>query len=64
MLDISRIIDLDRYPLDQPDCRKYRNLIECRRRRLAALLCYDREPGTVIGQSHIEDLERGLPRAS
>ena len=37
--DATDLIDLDRYPLDQPDCARYRNLLEECRRDLRADGC-------------------------
>ncbi len=35
--------------------------VEGERRRIVALFCYDRNPGTTFDQGYIEELEQGLP---
>ena len=94
--DINQIIDLERYPLDQPDHPAYAQLlaagrrsledkalfsmalgdfnvfmgdlslyrvtpVEGARKRIVALFCYDRNPGTTFDQWYITQLSQGLP---
>ena len=46
---IGQIIDLDRYP------------VIGERKRIVALFCYDRKPGTSFDQWYINQLSQGLP---
>ena len=73
---IDQIIDLDRYPIDRLDNPRLKQLmekgrqaldedalfsLEGSRKRIVALFCYDRNPGTRFSQGYINELINYLP---
>lgn len=60
--DICHIIDLETYPFDRPGDLSMHLVSPVRgqRKRIFALFCYDRNPGTTFDLWYIEELEQGL----